>query len=542
MSGSPVARFDETVPPQRRARAEDLVDQEPAGLGLVDDAARPRVERRLELRGDELPVEVVLVVDGRDGEVDLRRPVGRVPAVGATHPLELLDEVPPARVVVGVGIGVEPTLEVRHDEHPAGEHEQRPLAVPRRGGRRAPRRRPRRSRRRSSASRGLRASRPNSMATPSVVSAWAGSRRSHGQSSVELAVVHGVTELVQHRLGPPLVGLDVAQDPHVALAVDVDAERVLALSFARVQVAAGEHGPDVEAEAVVGAKGERFEVGVVEEGVEVDRAADRRVLEEGVVEVPGPEVVDGRSRTARRGWRRAAPSTRRRVPRSPDRPRRGWRTVGPRRARWSRGRGRSGRGSRGGRAASFRSRASSRTRSATSPPTCFDASHAARRVAGVVARAQDVEDRVVVDALAVDLAAERVERGVDLRPRARRCGGEARRRSGAGRRRRGARRAGGRRAARTGPPSLRAARLRRRHPGRPAARAAPARFVPADRPPRATRGCWSPTRPRPSAVSSGRSLASRRATSRSASDTTAKSTGGPRNASCPRRSAVGRHA
>ena len=54
-----------------------------------------------------------------------------------------------------------------------------------------------------------------------------------GQRVVELAVVHGVAELVQHRLGPPLVGLDVAQDAHVTLAVDVDAEGVLALSFAR---------------------------------------------------------------------------------------------------------------------------------------------------------------------------------------------------------------------------------------------------------------------------------------------------------------------
>ena len=45
----------------------------------------------------------------------------------------------------------------------------------------------------------------------------------------------------------------------------------------------------------------------------------------------------------------------------------------------SRARARSGRGSRGRAAASLRSRASSRMRSATSGPICFDASHAARR-------------------------------------------------------------------------------------------------------------------------------------------------------------------
>ncbi len=75
-----------------------------------------------------------------------------------------------------------------------------------------------------------------------------------------------------------------------ALAVDVDAERVLALPLARVEVAPGEHRPRVEADAVVAAHGEGLDVGVLEEGVEVDGAADRRVLEEGVVEVPRPEI------------------------------------------------------------------------------------------------------------------------------------------------------------------------------------------------------------------------------------------------------------
>ena len=78
---------------------------------------------------------------------------------------------------------------------------------------------------------------------PSVVSECAAGAASHGSVAVETAVVDGVTELVQHRLGPALVLLDVAQDPHVALAVDVDAERVLALARTRVQVTVLEHGP-----------------------------------------------------------------------------------------------------------------------------------------------------------------------------------------------------------------------------------------------------------------------------------------------------------
>ena len=73
--------FDEMVPTQRSPGTEDLVDQEPAGGGLVDDTACARVECRLELGGDELAVEVVLVIDGRHGEVDLRRPVRRMPPV-----------------------------------------------------------------------------------------------------------------------------------------------------------------------------------------------------------------------------------------------------------------------------------------------------------------------------------------------------------------------------------------------------------------------------------------------------------------------------
>ena len=109
------------------------------------------------------------------------------------------------------------------------------------------------------------------------------------QGVVAFAVVDGVAELVEHGVHPPLARLHVAEHAHVAVAVDVDAERVLALAVAGVEVAVGEHRADVEAEAVVGAQGEGLEVGVGEEVVDGDGALGGRVLEERVVEVPGPQ-------------------------------------------------------------------------------------------------------------------------------------------------------------------------------------------------------------------------------------------------------------
>ena len=137
--------LDERVPAQRRdpgAKNSSTSSAPAAGRSTIPPA---RVaQRRLELRRDELPVQVVLVVDGREREVDLRGPVGRVATVGPREQLEALDEVPPAARVVGVGIGVQPALEVRHHEHPAGEGEQRRAAGDRRAAGRA-----RRGRRRS---------------------------------------------------------------------------------------------------------------------------------------------------------------------------------------------------------------------------------------------------------------------------------------------------------------------------------------------------------------------------------------------------------
>ena len=115
------------------------------------------------------------------------------------------------------------------------------------------------------------------------------------QRVVTLAVVDGVAELVEHGVHPPLAGLDVAQDAHVAGAVDVDAERVLALAFAGVEVAVAEHRTDVEPETVVRTQGERLEVGIGEEVVDGDRTLGRGVLEERVVVVPRPQLA-GRDR------------------------------------------------------------------------------------------------------------------------------------------------------------------------------------------------------------------------------------------------------
>ena len=87
LSGSPVTCS--TSASQRTASpgAKSSVDQEPARGRAVDEAAGARPQRRLQLRRDELPVQVVLVVDGREREVELRGPVGCVPPFRAAQQL-----------------------------------------------------------------------------------------------------------------------------------------------------------------------------------------------------------------------------------------------------------------------------------------------------------------------------------------------------------------------------------------------------------------------------------------------------------------------
>ena len=282
--------FDEPVPAERGRGREDVLAQVGAGRRGVDETAVAVAQLCAELRREQLPVEIVLVVDGHDGEMDLRGPVGGTTVFGATHALEALDEIPPEGVEVGLGVRVELAFEVRDHEHPASEDEQRrPLRGRELGARSAtvPRARP-----------AISCSQVGSRDEPAEHHRDAfGGERVRGlaeqprELGIELAVVHCVAELVEHGVGPPFVRLDVAEDAHVALAVDVDAERVLVLPVARVEVARVEYGVDVEVEAGERAAGEGFEVGVGEVPVEVDRTLDRGILEERVVEVPRREVV-----------------------------------------------------------------------------------------------------------------------------------------------------------------------------------------------------------------------------------------------------------
>src|SRR5205085_1591030 len=79
---------------------------------------------------DHLAEQVVVVIDGRGGNVDLRGPVRGMPSIRPLHELETLDEVPPAVIVVAVGLRVEAALELRHPDDPASEDEQLPPASP----------------------------------------------------------------------------------------------------------------------------------------------------------------------------------------------------------------------------------------------------------------------------------------------------------------------------------------------------------------------------------------------------------------------------
>ncbi len=101
-----------------------------------------------------------------------------------------------------------------------------------------------------------------------------------------------MAELVKHRVLPSLAGHDVGEHAHVPLAIDVDAERVLALALPGVEVAALEHGAGLEADAVERRLGESDGVAGSEERVDVHPALDRHLLEERVGVVPGRQVGD----------------------------------------------------------------------------------------------------------------------------------------------------------------------------------------------------------------------------------------------------------
>ena len=187
---------------------------------------------------------------------------GACAAVGPADELEALDEVPPARVVIGVGVGVEAALEVRHHEHPAGEDQ---------AGTRGSRRRSRGASSSTVAAgtpaiapshSGSRTSRPQRIATPSVRQRCI-VRSSHGRSRSDALEVHRVAELVQHRLGPALAGHVVAE--HRARRRRGRRRcrtRAATLPVAGVRSLRASDAAHVEAHAVERAHRERLEVGV----------------------------------------------------------------------------------------------------------------------------------------------------------------------------------------------------------------------------------------------------------------------------------------
>jgi hypothetical protein len=102
-----------------------------------------------------------------------------------------------------------------------------------------------------------------------------------------------VSELVQHRFGPTRTRGVVAEDAHIAVTVDVDAECMLHLARARDEVAAGDDTAHVESHRFEAPDGELLQIGIPQVRIEVDADRARRVLEEGIVVVPGPQCIDG---------------------------------------------------------------------------------------------------------------------------------------------------------------------------------------------------------------------------------------------------------
>ena len=99
-----------------------------------------------------------------------------------------------------------------------------------------------------------------------------------------------MTELVQHGLHPPLVIGEVAQHPHVPHAVHVDAESVLILALAGIEVAAAQHRLHVQADAAVIVNSQLFQITALVVTVEVHWIQVRCLLEEAPLIVPGPQI------------------------------------------------------------------------------------------------------------------------------------------------------------------------------------------------------------------------------------------------------------
>jgi uncharacterized protein (DUF427 family) len=210
-----------------------------------------------QLSSYEMAEDVVMVVNGGDGDVYLRRPIGLVSAGGSLHQLEPFDKIPPKLVqVVAVRISVELPLEVEHHKRPASEHQ------------------------------------PVSPLTPEDVLAdlvklslrnFSNGRepgrivhqRAHherdglgrasvgdgaqevGELGIYVLVIDGVAELVEHRVHPVGVRLHVHKNPHVVGVVPPygEAEAVLVLALSLVEVALCQDVSHLEAQSVVGIAG-----------------------------------------------------------------------------------------------------------------------------------------------------------------------------------------------------------------------------------------------------------------------------------------------
>ena len=251
-------------------------------------------DRAVDLAGEQLAQHVVVVVGRGADDVDLAGVVGRVAALGPLQPLVLLDQVPPQLVQVLLGVLVQRLLEAQHHLAPAREDQQ--LVAPHAGAGGVEGRR-RRARRRPS---------PRSQ-SPLLAEPLEHHRHALGAQDVGvgpqhvgharrdvLAGVDRVAQLVQHRAHPVLVGHDVGQHADVALAVDVGAEGVRALARLLVQVAA------LRARRRSAGRCRRRTRGTASGCRRLANTASRFApktagdfLEERVVVVPGPQLVDG---------------------------------------------------------------------------------------------------------------------------------------------------------------------------------------------------------------------------------------------------------
>ena len=100
-------------------------------------------------------------------------------------------------------------------------------------------------------------------------------------------------QFVEHRAHPVFVGHNVGQDPDVALAINVGAECMRTFTRLFVEIAAGDHVINRQTHARVVILGQFQDVHPGVYRVQVGPENSRRFLEEGVVIMPGPQLIHG---------------------------------------------------------------------------------------------------------------------------------------------------------------------------------------------------------------------------------------------------------